>query len=104
MLASAPAGRETEVEEGFLLLNTELLNTTDFTFKPTTTEGGFVVFPKESEELAFWCFVNVKKGEGIVSQMYHPGGEEKASEVMSGVYSVVNSCVHRVNQKLLLKR
>jgi hypothetical protein len=103
--SSAPAGGEFEVEEGFLSLKAELRNNEDLTFK-SLSGGGFVVFPPEGSDdvLEFYCFVYVEKGEGVISQMYHPEGEEKAAEVMSRIHSVVRSCVHRVNQVLLLKR
>lgn len=104
--ASAPAGSEAQVEEGFRLLNTELQSEIYFAFKPLST-GGFVVFPAEgtSEELDFWCFVYVDKNAGIIiSQMYHPEGKGRATEVLTPVFYVLRSCLHRVNQKLLLKR
>jgi hypothetical protein len=103
--SSAPAGGEFEVEEGFLSLKAELRKNEDLTFKPLSG-GGFVVFPSEGSDdvLEFYCFVYVEKGEGVISQMYHPEGEEKAAEVMSRIHSVVRACVHRVNQVLLLQR
>jgi hypothetical protein len=105
--ASAPAGGESEVEEGFLLLNTELRNNGTFELRPVSG-GGFVVVSgteKVDEALEFWCFVYVQKRDGIVSsQIYHRDGEGRAMEVMSKVHDVVCLCVHRVNQQLLLKR
>jgi hypothetical protein len=106
--ASAPAGSEAqvEVEEGFLLLNIELKSEINFTFKPLSVDG-FVVFPVEGSDtsLEFWCFVYINKDEGVINlNMYHPEGKEKSKEVISSMHSVVRSCLHRVNQNLLLKR
>lgn len=103
--SSAPAGGESEVEEGFQILNTELRNNGTFNLKPVTG-GGFIVADTVSSHQALecWCFVKVSKSEGLVSaQAYHPEGEQKATEVMSNINAVVRSCVHRVNQQLLLK-
>jgi hypothetical protein len=104
--SSAPAGGESEVEEGFRILNTELRNNGTFNLK-SVTGGGFMVADTVSshQSLECWCFVKVNKSEGLVSaQAYHPEGEQKATEVMSNIHAVVRSCVHRVNQQLLLKR
>ena len=104
--SSAPAGGESEVEEGFRILNTELRNNGTFNLK-SVTGGGFMVADTVSfdQSLECWCFVKVNKNEGLVSaQAYHPEGEQKATEVMSNIHAVVRSCVHRVNQQLLLKR
>jgi hypothetical protein len=104
--ASAPAGGELEVEEGFLLLTSELHNNVSFDFEPVSGDG-FVVSSAEKGDkaLEFWSFVYLQKSEGIVSsQIYHPEGEEKAMAVTSRVHEVISSCVHRVNQQLLLKR
>jgi hypothetical protein len=104
--SSAPAGGESEVEEGFQMLNTELRDNGTFNLK-SVTGGGFIVADTVSshQSLECWCFVKVSKSEGLVSaQAYHPEGEQKAAEVMSNIHAVVRSCVHRVNQQLLLKR
>ena len=104
--ASAPAGGEREVEEGFLLLNSEVKKNVFFEFR-SVTRGGFVISGTEeaNKPLDFWCFLYVQSNDGIVSsQIYHRDGEEKASEVLSKVHRVICSCVHRVNQQLLLKR
>lgn len=105
--ASAPAGGESEVEEGFLLLNSELRNNGAFELRPVPGGGFVVVSGKDriDEALEFWCFVYVQKSDGIVSsQLYHRDGEEKAMMVMSKIHDVVCVCVHRANQQLLLKR
>lgn len=99
---STSTGDESAIEDGLVVLQTEFHNNSEFTFKPVSREG-LVIFPAEGTEVAFWCFLYVRKGVGIVSQMYHPGGEDKASQVLSKVYSVVDFCLHRVNQQLLLR-
>ena len=70
--------------------------------------GGYVVVAsaeKVDDQLEFWCFVSVQKADGTVSaQVYHRDGEGRATEVMSKVHDVLCSCMHRVNQHLLLKR
>jgi hypothetical protein len=104
--ASAPAGGESEVEEGFSLLGTELTSNTTFAFE-AVSGGGFFVSGKQDgdKSLDFWCFLYVQKSEGIIfSQVYHPEGEEKAMDVMSKVHDLACSCIHRVNQQVLLKR
>ena len=104
--ASAPAGGESEVEEGFRLLNFELQRNRSFKLE-LVSGGGFVVIETGNEKAAleFWCFVKVLQSEGIISaSIYHPNGEEMALKVMSNIHDVISSCVHRVNQHLLLKR
>jgi hypothetical protein len=40
----------------------------------------------------------------VSSQIYHPKGEQVALEVMNRVHDTIRTCIHRVNQQLLLNR
>jgi hypothetical protein len=103
--ASAPAGGESEVGEGFGLLNEELRVNEVFNFNPVASGGYFVSGTKSDPSLLFWCFVYVQPSDGLVSlQVYHPEGEQVAVEVMSRIHETIRSCIHRVNQQLLLNR
>jgi hypothetical protein len=104
--ASAPAGGEAEVGEGFILLQTELHLNATFAFKPASG-GGFLVSSRrqESGALDYWCLVSIQESEGTVTtQIYHPNGRNTASAVMSELENVILSTMHRANQQLLLKR
>ncbi|CAJ1954420.1 unnamed protein product [Cylindrotheca closterium] len=100
--ASAPAGRELEVEEGFVLLDAELRKSEEFSFRPLVG-GGFVVVGS-SGFIDFWSFVQVGKEDGILIQTYHPGGSKRANEMMTKIHGFIGGCIHRVNQTLLLER
>lgn len=103
--ASAPAGGEAEVAEGFLLLGDEIRRNQDFDFKPVASGGFFVSNTNDDKLLAFWCFIYVHPSQGLItSQIYHPDGEGVAVQVMSRIHDSLRSCLHRVNQKLLLNR
>eukprot|EP00934_Nitzschia_sp_Nitz4_P004171 Nitzschia sp. Nitz4//scaffold20_size174350//160042//170970//NITZ4_002134-RA/size174350-augustus-gene-0.39-mRNA-1//1//CDS//3329541905//4161//frame0 len=102
--ASAPAGGESEVEEGFVLLAEAFKEIPDFSFEPAGG-GCFLVYNRASvDTLDFWCFVYVQPSDGLVlSQIYHPGGEEVAVNVVSNVQRTIRSSIHKVNQELMLK-
>jgi hypothetical protein len=103
--ASAPAGGESQVEEGFALLRDELSNNEVFRFNPVASGGYFVSITNNDESLPFWCFLYIQANAGLISsQIYHPDGEQVAVEVMSKVHDTIRRCIHRVNQQLLLKR
>jgi hypothetical protein len=103
--ATAPAGGEAEVEEGFQILHGEIRKNGSFPMK--VVPGGFVVAATKEDAimgLEFWCFVKIGTSEGVIfSQIYHPDGEEEALKVMTRVHDAMMACVHRVNQQLLLK-
>lgn len=103
--ASAPAGGESQVEEGFALLASELDKNEAFRFNPVASGGYFVSIPNNDKSLPFWCFLYVQANAGLISsQIYHPEGEQVAVEVMSKIHDTIRRCIHRVNQELLLKR
>jgi hypothetical protein len=104
--ASAPAGSESQVIEGFALLHDELCKNEVYRFTPVASGGYYVSVPMEGNSaLPFWCFLYVQTNEGLVSsQIYHPEGEHVAVEVMSKINASIRNCIHRVNQQLLLTR
>lgn len=104
--ASAPGGGEVEVEEGYHILDGELRNNGSVALKALSA-GGYFVSSMSGEEkpVEFWCLLTIQRSLGkISSQTYHPGGEAVAMAVMSRIQDVLRSCIHRVNQQLLLKR
>jgi hypothetical protein len=103
--ASAPAGNESAVEEGFSLLLRELLSQPDFHLRQVSAECFCVI---ESEEngtaLKYWSFISVKKSLGLIStEVHHPGGVTTASSVLSSLQSFVAKTCHRTNQLLMLQ-
>ena len=104
--ASAPAGGESEVAEGFLLLQTELLLNHSFVCK-AAVGGGFLVSRKDQGIRAFdyWCLIDIQESEGeVMTRIYHPAGRDAASALMAELQTVISSALHRVNQQLLLNR
>ena len=105
--ASAPAGGESEVSEGLILLETELLSNRIFNFS-TAAGGGFLVSSKGQDSMAafdFWCLVGIEETEGIITvRIYHPLGKDKASSLSCDIHTEISLALHRVNQQLLLKR
>jgi hypothetical protein len=102
--ASAPAGGESQVAEGFALLHDELRRSRSFRFHQVSS-GGYFIAGRDQGALAFWCFIYCHENEGLVSsQIYHPEGEHIAVEVMNRIHDTVRTYIHRVNQQLLLNR
>ena len=104
--SSTPAGGEAEVEEGFHSLNDELVNNGSYTLQPVGV-GSYVVMSVSpvSGAVPFWAFVKINRVDGtITAQIYHPGGEEEGSHVGTKIHNIVCWCIHRVNQRLLLKQ
>jgi hypothetical protein len=104
--ASAPAGAETEVDEGFQLLLDELQKQKTEQLIPFG-HNGFLLADTEpgSDALEYWCFVNVRKMRGDVAvEVHHRVGAEMASVVMAAVHDLISMCCHRVNQIILLRR
>jgi len=102
--ASAPAGAESQVMEGFALLHNEMRRSKSLFFHHVAS-GGYFVSDSERGSLAFWCFVYTHTNEGLVSsQVYHPEGEQMAVTVMNRVHDTIRTYIHRVNQQLLLNR
>jgi hypothetical protein len=57
----------------------------------------------ESNVLLYWCFLKMHTMEGtVVVDVFHPGGLEKASELIELIVDEITTCSHRVNQLLLL--
>jgi hypothetical protein len=104
--ASAPAGAETEVDEGFQLLLDELQKQKTERLIPFGHNGFlFADTEPDSDALEYWCFVNVRKMRGDVAvEVHHRAGAEMASVVMADVHDLISMCCHRVNQILLLRR
>lgn len=103
--ASAPAGAETEVDEGFKLVLDELQKQKTERLIPFG-DNGFLFADTEPgcDALEYWCFVNVRKMRGdIVVEVHHRDGTEMASVVMAAVHDLISMCCHRVNQILLLR-
>ena len=102
--ASAPAGGESQVLEGFALLNDEMRRSRTFRFHQVSSGGCYVADP-DQRGLTFWCFIYTHMSDGLVSsQIYHPGGEQVAVEVMKRIHDTIRTYIHRVNQQLLLNR
>ena len=102
--ASAPAGGESQVVEGFALLHDEMRRSRTFRFHQVSS-GGYYVADPDQRGLTFWCFIYSHTSDGLVtSQIYHPGGEQVAVEVMKRIHDTIRTYIHRVNQQLLLNR
>lgn len=104
--ASAPAGGEVEVDEGFHILDGEMRSSRSVTLKAVSAGCYFVCsIPGEEKAMEFWCLLTIHRNSGTISsQTYHPEGEAAAMAVTSKIHDFLSSCVHRVNQQLLLKR
>lgn len=101
--ASAPAGCDADVEEGFKLVLDELEKNDIISFKFYGDGGAIVVDTVTGVDLLkYWCFVKVLKRRGVISvTVHHP---ENSSKIMCTVHEVISMCCHRVNQILLLQR
>lgn len=101
----SPSGAETVVE-AFPLLCAELQKNESIQLSPTSTTGFFVVDTGEpASALGYWCFVTLKMHSGVVNvKLYHPEGEWRAAETISGILDHIAQTTHRVNQLLLLHR
>jgi hypothetical protein len=103
--ASAQAGRETEIEEGFNLLMKELESSAEFHLMPTANDSFCVVeVAVEDQTLKYWSFITIKKSMGAVAlEVYHPDGLKRAAAVLSSLQDFVLQICHRTNQLLLLE-
>ena len=105
--ASAPAGADAEVEEGFNLLTDELLHSDDIALKSFDEGTGLLLVDTEQDgsSLAYFCFLTIRKARGVVAvEVYHPESTADGSVVIARVHDSISRCCHRANQRLLLNK
>lgn len=105
--ASAPAGANAEVEEGFKILSVQLLKNEHDTLKSFGDGNSFFVVDAGSEGaiLAYLCFVRLRRSRGTIAvEVYHPEGPRQASFVLERMHNTISHCCHRTNQIMLLNR
>jgi hypothetical protein len=105
--ASSQIDAGENIDEGFDFLAVELRKNATLSLKTFNSTPGFLVELAESEmtdhALPYWCFLNLHPSHGVVTvDIYHPGGPERASELMELVVYAISNTSHRVNQLLLL--
>jgi hypothetical protein len=103
--ASAPTGSERDIDNGFLLLNREIL--LQNTIKMRKCGHAFFAAETESRDspLPFWCFAMIERAFGFVSiYVHHPLGEGAARDICELISNTVHQTCHRVNQLVLLDR
>ena len=103
---AALAVGDAQIEQAIPLLCSELQKNSSIQMNPTSAMGFFVIDTVEiGSALSYWCFVTLKIRLGVVNvKLYHPQGEWRAAEALSGVLDHIIKTTHRVNQMLLLRR
>jgi hypothetical protein len=107
MPAGAPAGAEAAVEEGFSILDVELVNRTELALSRLPGNMYFVSTIRDGnrDQLHFWCILSLQNTLGSISvQIYNPDGHDAAINVLNKLHDILCSCIHRTNQRLLLRR
>ncbi|KAG7353587.1 hypothetical protein IV203_002942 [Nitzschia inconspicua] len=106
MPAGAPAGAEAAVEEGFSILDAELTKNTSLSLTRLSGSMYFVsrINVDSDEPLVFWCILSLQNSSGTIAcQIYHPEGQQKAMTVLHQLHTILCSCIHLTNQRLLLQ-
>jgi hypothetical protein len=107
MPAGAPAGAEAAVEEGFSILDAELVKRSELVLSrlPGNVYFTSTILEGNQDRLHFWCILSLQNTIGSISvQIYHPDGHDAAVNVLHKLHEILCSCIHLTNQRLLLRR
>lgn len=80
--AFAPAGGEAAIEQGFVLLKSELEQNGNITLRAFPGDVFVAMESRDNGALDFWCFVNLQRTH-ISVKVHHAQGAEMALTVMS---------------------
>ena len=107
--ASCQSGRDTSWDKPYTVLETEICNNNSH-FRLIKGSGGnfFVLSPCDGEETTqdeYWVRIAIDRISGkIVCQIFHPDGVETEQLLSDELDGMLQGCLHRTNQRLLLER
>jgi hypothetical protein len=103
--ASGHAGGETSFDVSYGLFESELLSIGQLELRKGSEGDFFVSCTSREANPEFWTRIRQDKMNGkIVCQVYHPDGVETARLLSDQLDGLLQSCLHRTNQRLLLRR
>jgi hypothetical protein len=105
--ASGSSGRNVSLDVAFGVLETELMSNKGQFSLLKGCDGDFFVSKAsmESDSVNFWTRISMDRNSGkILAQIYHPDGVEAEHLLSDQLDGMLQGCLHRTNQKLLLER